>query len=313
MRFLIHGSIAYDLLLSTEGSFADGIDPKNMDRLSVSFLAEHLERHHGGTGANIAWNAALLGDVPQLVGAVGTDGRSYLELLRERGVDVSLVEERIDAVTATAIIGTDSGERQITFFHPGADGHAGLPDHDDLRETVDFGIVSPRNSKLMIEGARAMEHAKIPYLFDPGQQVIMFGVDEFRRAVAGSRGLVMNEYEWELASKTLGWDASKVLDACGFLVVTLGERGLTLRTKKESVTVSACKPDQLKNPTGAGDAVRAALLHGLARKWSLVDTGRLAAAMGSFVCEQEGTMLESLDRDMLDGRVFENYGERLPK
>lgn len=312
MKFLIHGSIAYDLLLHTESSFPDAINPKELSKLSVSFLAEHMERHHGGTGANIAWNSALLGDEPLLVGAVGNDGGEYLELLKEQGIDVRLVERRKEEVTATAIIGTDSAERQITFFHPGADGHAGMPDHKDLRETVDFGIVSPRNAKLMIEGARAMEHAKIPYLFDPGQQVILFGQDEFRRAVGGSNGLVMNEYEWELASKALGWTEKEVLHACGFLVITLGERGIRLEKRGEHHDIPACKLDQLKNPTGAGDAVRAALLYGLSRKWSLVDTGRLAAAMGSLVCEQEGTMLEKLDWDIVHGRILKNYGARLP-
>ncbi len=313
MRFLIHGSIAYDLLLHTESSFPDAINPKELSKLSVSFLAEHMERHHGGTGANIAWNSALLGDTPMLVGAVGNDGDDYLTLLKKRGIDVSLVEQRKGEVTATAIIGTDSAERQITFFHPGADGSAGLPDCSDLSETVDFGIVSPRNAKLMIEGAGAMAAAKIPYLFDPGQQVILFGQDEFRRAVAGSKGLVMNEYEWELASKKLEWTEKDVLQTCGLLVITLGERGLRLEKKGERHDIPACKLSQLKNPTGAGDAVRAALLHGLSRKWSLVDTGRLAAAMGSLVCEQEGTMLEALDWEMLEGRVMDNYREKLPK
>ncbi|MDD5055181.1 MAG: carbohydrate kinase family protein [Candidatus Peribacteraceae bacterium] len=313
MKYLIHGSIAYDLLLHTEGSFADAIDANNLEKLSVSFLAQHLERHHGGTGANIAWNASLLGDEPMLVGAVGSDGGSYLELLNERGVDVSLVQKKNDAVTATAIIGTDNAERQITFFHPGADGSAGLPELGDLREEVDFGIVSARNPVLMLSGARAMRHAKIPYLFDPGQQSHVFAQDEFRHAVEGGSGLVVNEYEWELASKKLGWNEKEVLNACGLLVITLGERGIRIAKKDESHDIPACKVDHLKNPTGAGDAVRAALLYGLSRKWSLVDTGRLAAAMGSLVCEQEGTMLESVDWEMLDGRVFENYGERLPR
>lgn len=312
MKYLIHGSIAYDLLLHTEGSFADAIDAKNLDKLSVSFLAQHLERHHGGTGANIAWNAALLGDEPMLVGAVGNDGGPYLEILKDRGIDVSLVEKNNDVVTATAIIGTDNAERQITFFHPGADGSASLPEHGDLGKAIDFGIVSARNPLLMLHGARAMRHAKIPYLFDPGQQSHVFAQDEFRHAVEGGNGLVVNEYEWELASRKLGWDEKEVLEACGLLIITLGERGIRIVKKGESHEIPACKVDRLKNPTGAGDAVRAALLYGLSRKWSLVDTGRLAATMGSLVCEQEGTMLESLDRDMLDGRVLENYGEGLP-
>jgi adenosine kinase len=69
MRFLIHGSIAYDQLLGYDGSFVDGIDPKNLQALSVGYVAQHYVRHHGGTAANIAWNLRLLGHAPVVVGA----------------------------------------------------------------------------------------------------------------------------------------------------------------------------------------------------------------------------------------------------
>jgi hypothetical protein len=55
----------------------------------------------------------------------------------------------------------------------------------------------------------------------------------------------VNEYEWSLASKSLGWKEKDVIDACGFLVITLAEKGLRLVTKKEDVIVPACKADNV--------------------------------------------------------------------
>ncbi len=311
MKFLVNGSIAFDLLLSHEGSFLSGIDPKNLDRLSVNYLAQGYVRHHGGVAANIGWNLALLDQTPVLLAAVGSDGADYLKLLQSKGVDVSLVQTVPDAVTATALIATDIDERQISFFHPGADGASVLPDFSSLKKDIAFAIMGPRNPMLMLQGAKQCEKLGIPYLFDPGQLVHAFGQDEFRSAVTGSRGLVVNEYEWGIASMKLGWKEEDIVSACGMLIITLGDKGIRFVTEKEDLTVPACKPLHVVNPTGAGDAARAGLLIGLASGWSLQHTGRLAAMMGCLLVEQEGTLLDSLDHAALQKRVKENYGEEL--
>lgn len=312
MRFLVNGSIAFDLLLSHDGSFLSGIDPKNLERLSVNYLAPGFKRHHGGTAANIGWNLALLGAQPLLISAVGFDGGEYLDLLSHRGVDISRVERIKDAITATAIIATDNAERQISFFHPGADAFGTFPSLKDEREELSYAIMSPRNPVLMMQGAMECVKHKIPYLFDPGQVVHAFGTDEFRRAVSGSAGLITNEYEWGIASKKLGWIEKEVVKACGMLVITLGDKGLRIVTRDEDLLIPACTAERFVNPTGAGDAVRAGLLYGLASGWSMTDTGRLSAVLGCLVVEQEGTLLESLDMDEVQARAEETYGEKLP-
>ncbi len=312
MKFLIHGSIAYDLLLTYDGSFVDALDPKALDRLSVSYFIPRFKRHHGGTAANIAWNLRLLNQDPVLVGTVGFDGGPYLSLLQGKGIDTRYVQELKNHSTATAIIATDDKEHQIAFFHPGADAYGQLPTLDDQRDDLDLAIVSPRDPVLMLRAAAQCQELKIPYVFDPGQQSHIFSKDEFRRAVSGSRGLVVNAYEWELASAKLDWTKKDVLEACGLLVVTLGDKGMVLTTTSEKVAVPAAKPDKMVNPTGAGDAARAGLLFGLASGWSLKNTGRLAAILGSLLVEQEGTLIDNLDREMIQERALESYGEELP-
>ena len=76
--------------------------------------------------------------------------------------------------------------------------------------------------------------------------------------------------------------------------------------------IAACLPEKFLNPTGAGDAARAGLLYGFARTWPLMQSGRLAAILGSLVCEQDGTLLDSLDLDLVQAKAKETYGEELP-
>ncbi len=311
MRFLVHGSIAYDLLLQHDGSFLDGLDAGHLQELSVSYFMPHFAKHHGGTGANIAWNLRLLGQEPHLIGTVGHDGAEYLALLRERGVSTEFVETLPEHATATAVIGTDHEERQITFFHPGADAHGSLPSFNGNAPEAQFAIVGARNRTLMIAGAHQCHTLGIPYLFDPGQAAPFLPRDDFRRAVKESAGMIVNEYEWSLASEALGWSEADVMEACGLLVVTRGEEGLTLQTRDGTIEVPACKAENVVNPTGAGDALRAGILVGLASDARLEDAGRLGAVMGSFVVEQEGTLLDALDAQDIASRYQENYGEEL--
>lgn len=312
MKFLIHGSIAYDVLLRSDGVFADGFKGQDLDRLSIGFLAQGFVRHHGGTAANISWNLRLLGQDPLMIGTVGSDGGPYLGLLAERGIDTSRVQRRDDAFTATAFIATDSDERQITFYHPGADALGILPDLTDDRDGVSHAIIAPHNPMLMSQAAAQCRALGIPFLFDPGQATGAFSRDELRAAVTGSNGLIVNAYEWALAQEKMEWHADDILAVCPLIVITQGEQGVTLHTREDTIVIAACRPDQVINPTGAGDALRSGLLIGLANGWPLVQAGRLGAAMGSFAVEQEGTLIDRLDVEDVRARIRENYEEELP-
>ena len=155
--FLVAGSIAYDLLLSYDGSFADGIEKGNMEELSVAYVMQRLKRLYGGTAANIAWNLRLLDQNAYITGSVGTDGDEYLERLKEKGVNVSLVRRDTKDVSPTAIIGTDTGERQITFYHPGADQRSQPPDLSSIMDTISLVLISPHSPIAMEQTAARCE------------------------------------------------------------------------------------------------------------------------------------------------------------
>ncbi|PIR53622.1 hypothetical protein COU76_00155 [Candidatus Peregrinibacteria bacterium CG10_big_fil_rev_8_21_14_0_10_49_10] len=311
MRILVTGSVAYDLLLTHDGSFPDAIDPGALDTLSVGYLASHFARHHGGTGANIAWSLQLLGQNPLLVSTVGSDGGAYLALLEERRISTKYIQKVDDAFTATAIIGTDSEEHQITFYHPGADAKGEWPDLSQDCDDVSYAIVSPRDATLMMQALEWCHAYGIKAFFDPGQQVMSFGEDALLRAIECSEAVIANAYEWSVLTDRLNTTEGDLLTKVPLIVITRGEDGLEIFTQEDNIVIPACKADRVVNPTGAGDALRAGLLTGLAQGWSLTHAGRLGAAMGSYAVEQEGTLIENLDIDELKERVLETYGENL--
>jgi adenosine kinase len=314
-KILITGSTAYDVLLGYDGSFADAIDPKSIKNLSVSFFSPHYARHHGGTGANIAWTLRLLGGSPLLVSTVGADGGEYAALLRERGLDTTYLEKLNSYVTATAIIGTDTASRQIAFFHPGADAHGTWPGKklQEERDDLAYAIVGARNGSLMTEAARWCGKWKVPLLFDPAQQIIGLSKDDLLAGIRVSTGVICNAYEWSILSEKTGLNADGVLEHAKYLIVTHGGDGLTLYARKGEHVLPACKADKVVNPTGAGDALRAGLLAGLGAGWSLEDASKLGAAVASFVVEQEGTLLDVLDIDEVRNRAQMAYGKALPE
>lgn len=313
MKILVTGSTAYDFLLHSDGSFAEGIEGQDMESLSVGFLAHRLARHHGGTAANIAWGVSLLGGDSLTVSSVGKDGGEYKALLSERGIDVTHIEQLDDYVTATAILATDSHERQIIFFHPGADQHGSWPDLADDREDFSHAIISPRDRSLMLKAAAWCKEFGVPYFFDPGQQILGFSEDELRQGVEGSAGVIVNEYEWGLVQQKLNCTEENIQTITPTLIVTRGEHGVTVFTESGAETIAACKADQIVNPTGAGDALRAGLLVGLNAGWSLRDSVRLGASMGSFAVEIEGTLLDSIDREEVFLRAQSTYTDPLPE
>lgn len=313
-KILVTGSIAYDVLLQYDGSFKDALKGSDLESLSVSFFSPHYAKHHGGTASNIAWNLRLLKQEPLLAGTVGKDGGEYIALLEERGVLCERVEVLNDHVTATAIIGTDDHGRQIAFFHPGADAHGNWPDLSDDREDIAWAIVGARNAQLIMEAGRWCAKQKLPWIFDPAQQIIGLGNDELAAGIKTSSCVIANEYEWSLLSEKTGMSVDDVLKVNPLLIVTQGEKGVTIHSNKEgTIELQACKPEKVVNPTGAGDALRAGLLTGLSKGWTLKQCGMLGASLASFVVEQEGTLIDFLDVNDVMERAERSYGEKLPE
>jgi sugar/nucleoside kinase (ribokinase family) len=92
MSIVVTGSIAFDYLMSFPGKFTEHFLPEHMQRVSLSFLVDSMDKRRGGCAPNIAYTLALLGERPRLMATAGQDFDDYRRWLEAAGVDTSLVQ-----------------------------------------------------------------------------------------------------------------------------------------------------------------------------------------------------------------------------
>ena len=188
MRIFVTGSIAYDYIMVFPGRFRDHILADKMHVLSVSFLVDSLKRRRGGTAANIAYNLALLGEQPVVVGTVGEDFAEYRQWLDSTGVDTSGIKVIADEHTASCFINTDLQDSQITAFYPGAMAQASsISLHDLSAAPDDLVIIAPNDPKAMARYTAECTAAGIPYLYDPVDAASADGTGRARDRVQGGQ------------------------------------------------------------------------------------------------------------------------------
>jgi adenosine kinase len=269
MPALICGSLAFDTITTFPGRFAEQILPEQVHILNVSFLVPTLRREYGGCAGNIAYTLHALGGAPVVMATLGNDGGDYLARLAGWGVDTSMVRCDAGTYTAQAIIITDTDNNQITAFHPGAMQNAhevSVPARADLQ----IGIIAPDGREAMWQHAGQMQEAGIPFIFDPGQQLPQFDGAELRRFVEMAGWVAVNDYEGRMLSERTGLSLEAMSRShLQGLVVTLAHEGADVWVQGRCTRVPGVAAAAVVDPTGCGDAFRAALLYGLERGWAL--------------------------------------------
>lgn len=307
MSALICGSIAYDNIMVFQGRFADQILPDQIHVLNVSFLVPALRREFGGCAANIAYNLTLLGDDGYPMATVGRDFGPYREWLRRQGVPLDYVRELGDAWTAVGYITTDLADNQITAFHPGAMEQAHLntvPGDAGIR----WGMVSPDGRQAMIDHAEQFAAAGIPFVFDPGQGLPMFGARELTHFIELADVLAVNDYEGKMLAQRTGLSETDIAARVGAYIVTRGAAGSVVITGGERLEIPAAAPEAVVDPTGCGDAYRAGILHGLLHGADWPTTGRIGSLMGAIKVASPGTQNHSFDTESFTERFMASFG-----
>jgi adenosine kinase len=280
MAIQICGSLAFDTIMDFEGRFADQILPDQLHILNVSFLVPALRREFGGCAGNIAYTLQQLGSQALPVATVGSDGADYLARLTSLGISTAHVVLQAESYTAQAMIMTDRDNNQITAFHPGAMSQAHLNVLNPSAE-VTLGIISPDGREAMMCHAREFAQAGIPFVFDPGQGLPMFNGEELREFIRLATWVTVNDYEGRMLCDRTGLDYAAISAQCQGVVVTLAEHGCDVWVQGECTRVSGESALQVVDPTGCGDAFRAALLAGLERGWPLVRCAEWGNRMGA--------------------------------
>jgi adenosine kinase len=306
-KALICGSIAFDTIMVFPDRFKAHILPDKIHMLNVSFLVPKMRREYGGCAGNIAYNLRLLGDTGLPMATVGHDFGPYEAWLRQAGVPLDYVRTLEEEHTAQCFITTDLDDNQITAFHPGAMQQAHL-NEIPANDGITLGVVAPDGRQGMIEHAAQFAAARIPFLFDPGQGLLLFDGADLRAFIAQASWMAVNDYEWALVQDKTGLSAQQIAQQVHALIVTRGAEGSVIYTQGREIVIPAAKPTAVVDPTGCGDAYRAGLLHGLLHGLDWQTTGRIASLMGAIKIESRGTQNHKFARADFDRRYKENFG-----
>ena len=309
MSFVITGSVAYDYLMRYPGLYRDHILPDQLDKISLSFLADSLRRERGGVAANIAYTMRLLGADPIVFATVGEDFGDYRRWMEENDLRTDHIVEIEGEWTASFFVGSDLEQNQIAIFYTGAMAQArnyslearGLAGAQVV-------MISPNDPVAMLNYAQECRELGIPYAYDPSQQIARLSGDELAASIPGATYLLCNEYELGMVQKKTGWSVDDIRRQVAVLVQTLGKEGSAIYTGDVEYRIPAVRLTHSIDPTGAGDAYRgglfAAVLAGL--PWEVA--GRVGAICGAYALEHPGTSSHRFTLDDLAQRYAENFG-----
>jgi adenosine kinase len=287
MSVCICGSLAFDMIMTFEGKFAEHILPEKIHLLNLSFLVPSMKREFGGCAGNIAYGLKLLGGDPRPVATVGDDGAPYLQRFQDLGIAAAGVATVQGSYTAQAFITTDLANNQITAFHPGAM----MASHTAPvagAGKVKLALLGPDGKDGTFAHARQLHAAGIPFVFDPGQMLPILSAQDLEELIGMADWLTVNDYEGELIAQRTGKPLAQHAQHLRAVIVTKGEQGVDILTQGQTHQVPALKASAVIDPTGCGDAFRGGLLHGLAQNYDIVRAAQMGCVMGAIKIAHPG-------------------------
>lgn len=302
-KIYISGLLAYDKILNYPGVFSDHIMPDKLHTLSVSFVADDMQEHFGGTAGNIAYSLAMLGEKPVVLSAAGKDFGPYRQHMQKIGADLRYVRMVPNKPTAQVTIMTDQRDNQIAGVYLGTMAYESLFKAGDAAQKA-WAVIAPGNVREMCRLAKLYKSKKIPYIFDPGQQIPQMSAEQLRSCIQGSQLLISNDYELSLILKKMGLAEMKLSQN---LITTLGEKGSRLN----GTAIPAAKVKKVLDPTGAGDAYRAGLLKGILAGWPLEMACKFAGVISAYAIEAHGPQGHTLTFEQAKKRYRQNFGDTL--
>ncbi len=308
MKIVVTGSIAYDYLMSFPGKFTEHFLPEHMNRVSLSFLVDTMDKRRGGCAPNIAYTLALLGERPLLMATAGEDFGEYRQWLDAAGIDTSLSKQIPGKFCASFFCSTDQDNNQIASFYTGAMADAGQLSFRSVGD-CGYAIIAPNDPGAMVQYAEECRTLGIPFIFDPGQQCARMEGDQLREGIQGAKLVIVNDYELELLRQKTGYSERDILRAAETLVVTRGELGSSIIDAGGQTDVPAVTPTRIVDPTGVGDAFRAGFLSAVDWGLDLERAAQVGSMLATYAVETVGTQeYEVVPAAFLD-RLAAAYGE----
>ncbi len=306
---LICGSLAFDKIMQYNGRFGETLLADQLHKVNVSFLVPTLRTEYGGCSANIAYNLNMLGGDPLIMATIGQDGGEYLERFETMGISTRGIRKIAHSYTAQCFVTADLDNNQINAFHPGAMQFS----HENKVEeqgALRIAIIAPDGRDGMIKHAADCAALKVPFMFDPGQQLPMFSGEELITFINQASYVAANDYEFEMLMSRTGLTLPDIAGKLEALIITRGEKGSEIYVKGERHEIACVQADHVVDPTGCGDAYRAGLLFGIVNGFDWPTTGKLASLMGAIKIAHQGGQNHVVTAGQIADRFEVEFGYR---
>lgn len=272
-----------------------------------------IEVSLGGVGRNIAHNLSLLGIDVCLLTALGEDiyTAQIERSCEELGIDLSHALRVKDGKTSTYVfIGDERGDMALAV--------SDMAICEELTSAYFASQLSLLNGAAMVVADANLpqpsllylaEHCTAPLIVDP---VSVSKAEKLAPILDRIYTLKPNKIEAELLSGIAIRDERSLFAAADALLargvqrvfISLGEQGILAAEGREKYLQKIC-PAQMKNATGAGDALTAALAWSQLKGKPLAESARLGAAAAAIAVEGEQTINPALCESSLLARAAE--------
>ena len=266
----------------------------------------------GGAARNVAENLLHLGTPVTLLTVLGNDeaGNDIIETMRDAGANVDSILRSTHYPTGTylAVVSTDGKleyglddmriltELSPKYFHA----------HEDLfakSSLVFFDANLPKEALRTVMSIARRE--KLPVCADPTSEALATKLIPYLprlRLVVPNRGeaAILCNRDAGISTRREAIDTAKCLVSQGveIAIVTMAEAGVCYATSETSGYIPTVRTDII-DPTGAGDALTAAVLFGLLNAMPIDDAVRLGVAAESLTLTYRGAVLPDLTLEKL--------------
>jgi len=291
------------------GRFRDHILPDQIHVLNTCFLVDGIAKNFGGCAGNIAYTMRMLAADPVVLSVLGSDGDSYIDYLEKQGIATRHIHRESSAFSSQATIITDKDDNQITAYHNGASDVASDLSIGDVDQSFNLAIIAPTKKTAMIKHARECAERKIPFVFDPGQQLGGFERDDLREMLSLCSFFVVNDYEMKVTEQKTEYSTQELCAMIDTVIITRGAAGSHIITRHgaEQIEVVPCKPQEVQDPTGAGDAYRAGFFSAYAAGKDLAVCGQVGSVAAAYAIEKYGTQNHVFSIKDFEQRYGTNY------
>jgi pseudouridine kinase len=266
----------------------------------------------GGVARNVAENLARLGHPVRLLTVVGEDdyGKEILRQTAAAGVDISTVLHT-DQYPTGFYMGVVNTTGQLQFAIDDMRlMEAITPQYlKELEPTFKTSSMVFLDANLPVKTIRAAvslaRRARIPVCADPTSSSLAERLKPFLNKLYlitpnCKEASVLTGLSFEASERQAALDAARGLvnQGVGIALVALAEFGVVYATSETTGHISAIRTS-ISDPTGAGDAMTAAVLYALLNEFDLDDAIRLGVSAASLTLRHTGSVSPTLSLEGL--------------